>query len=161
MSISLTLRRFTPGTEPSEPGDDAAEFALGLKGIKLIEDDELLHFFDLWHVVHYLSSGEAWETDLPAGFLLGGDPWHEIHPEEEPPRVLSPSQVQAAHAHLTALPHDLLDERLRDLHAPGVEVQNAPQSADEDGLVRGAFGQIRDFLGAAAAQGQAVLMTTA
>lgn len=159
MTLSMTLRRFAPGTEPSEPGDDAAEFALGLKGIKLLEDDALLHFFEHWHVVHYLSSGEVWEADLPAGFLLGGTDWHEIHPEEDPPRLLSPAEVRAAHAHLTALPHDLLDARLTDLHAPGCEVQNAPQSPEDDGLVRGAFGQMRDFLAAAVEARQAVLMT--
>ena len=159
MTLSMTLRRFTPGTEPSEPGDAAAEFALGLKGIKLLEEPDVLHFFDHWHVVHYLSSGQVWEADLPAGFLLGGTDWHPVHPEDDPPRLLSPAEVRAAHSHLTDLSHALLDERLTGLHAPGCEVQNAPQTPEEDGLVRGAFGQVRDFLSAAVTEKQAVLMT--
>ncbi|WP_136441209.1 DUF1877 family protein [Pacificoceanicola onchidii] len=161
MSMSLTLRRFALDDAPQEPGDEAAEFALGLKGIKLLDGPECLHFFDPWHVVHFLSSGTEWDTALPAGFLLGGSAWHEIHPEEEPPRILSPKEVKAAHAHLISLPHDLLDSRLSAMKAPGCEIYHAAQSDAEDGSVRAAFGQIRDFLGAAAEADQAVLTTMA
>lgn len=158
MSMAMTLRRFAPEEAPGEVGDEAAEFALGLKGIKLIEGPELLHFFEEWHVVHYLSSGTEWGGALPAGFLIGGADWHPIHPEEEPPRILSPADVKAAATHLAALPHALLDARLAELHGD-VEVFGKPSTPEDDGLIRGAFGTIRDFVAAAARHDQAILMT--
>ncbi|MFW2542570.1 DUF1877 family protein [Primorskyibacter sp. 2E107] len=158
MSVSMTLRRFAPEDAPQEPGDEAAEFALGLKGITLLEGPEVLHFFDDWHVVHYLSTGTDWDRTLPGGFLIGGDLWHEIHPEEDPPRLLSAEAVKAAQAHLAALPHTVLDARLAALHGD-VEIYHKPATEAEDGLVRGAFGTIRDFITAAAEADQAVLMT--
>ncbi|WP_425098666.1 DUF1877 family protein [Tropicibacter sp. S64] len=158
MTLSMTLRRFALEEAPEEPGDDAAEFALGLSGLKLLEGPEVLHFFEGWHVVHYLSAGTAGETELPAGFLLGGEAWHEIHPEEAPPRVLGPEEVRAVAAHLSALPHALLDDRLAALRGES-EIYHRPESDEENGLVRGAFGTIRDFMTAAAEADQAVLLT--
>lgn len=67
-----------------------------------------------WHGIHYLLSGQAFEAEGPAGYLMmGGISLGEIHQDYGPARALSPQEVAALYGVMNLLSEDELKTRYR------------------------------------------------
>lgn len=63
-------------------------------------------FHDLdkaWHGLHYLLTHSAWESDLPSGFIMSGEPIEGHDAGYGPGRILTPDEVEAVSLHLWKL----------------------------------------------------------
>jgi hypothetical protein len=81
-----------------------------------VSSDESLDIDKSWHIIHFLLTGDAWESDPPWGdAVLGGTPISEEDMGYGPARYLTPMQVRAvSQALATVSPEQLIarwDER--------------------------------------------------
>jgi hypothetical protein len=120
-----------------------------------------------WHGLHFLFTGTAWEGDEPACFLVqGGSVLGEDADEEALPRVLSAPQVAAFAGFLGDLSREALARRYDP--ARMMEMKIYPEIWDRDAeaeqnrnYLLDAFDALRDFVVAAAAEGdRLVVMVT-
>lgn len=67
-----------------------------------------------WHGIHYLLSGQAFEAEGPAGYLMmGGISLGEIHRDYGPARALNPQEIQALYGVMSQLSEEELKTRYR------------------------------------------------
>lgn len=156
MGMNMILRRFDPVEAPATPGREAARFA---HGFGHGADQRVLDMIQLWHPCNYLASGAVWADALPENWLLGGTHWHAMHPDEEPPRVLSPQEVRAIRTHLDSLDEALLDERMQYMASGRTGTYRAPTSREERAWTRDEYDRLTDFFRAAAEADEAILKT--
>ncbi len=142
---------------------DSVERAPDAAGL-LLADSGPGDLFDVgraWHAVHMLLNGSPWGGSGPAfdavlGGTTVGDP-----STYEPVRVLVPERVQAVAALLAGLSAD--DLRPRFTHRAFRQAEVYPDVWDQPDVLTAfvlpAYEQLRDFYAAAAAAGDAVLVT--
>lgn len=118
-----------------------------------------------WHGLHFLLTGTADGGTEPACYLLDGGEWlgdeDDVHA-----RLLQPVQVRAFAEHLASLTSDELirrfdPERMTKLRIyPEIWQRSENEDAPHEYLLT-AFGELRDFVGAAAAAGDTLVVCLA
>lgn len=154
MSTSLTLRRADPEYLAGLTEEEGVSFALCQDGTAT---ENAIEFFAPWHIIHFLSSGTEWDMTLPAGFMIGGTYWVSVHPDEEPFRQLSADEVKAIDTHLSDLPKDLVDERLKALSSSTTSIYGGPLPSEAFAQVLDILDTIKAFFSTAAEKGQSVV----
>lgn len=108
----------------------------------------------LWHALHFLLTGAAYESDSPlADVILGGG---DDEDEDEPTRVLPPDRVQALAAALAALTEAELRARFSPAKLAANDIYPDIWDEPEDDLweeIWGYFEALRDAYTRAAAAG--------
>jgi len=75
-------------------------------------EEEELDMGKLWHGVHFLLTGSAWEGDEPACYLLhGGETIGDIDVGYGPARSINPQQVKAFHEFLKTINRKEIEKR--------------------------------------------------
>ncbi len=157
MTMTMTLRRTSLAFLENLSEEQAPLFAMGIEdGADATSQDAIFDFYD-WHVVHYLSSETAWDRTLPAGFMIGGANWVEIHPDHEPPQILSVEEVLSIRRHLDNLDTKVIDARCSKILAGDCGIYGEELSEDMVEIWKSAFHQIREFITQAAENGQVVV----
>jgi hypothetical protein len=119
-----------------------------------------------WHGLHFLLTGMADGGTEPACFLLDGGEELSGDDEDVHARLLRPPQVRAFADHLAAITTDELTRRFDPVRMTKLriypEIWQRPASEDEPrGYLLGAFAELRDFVGTAAAAGDALVVCIA
>ena len=123
---------------------------------------EALDLEKAWHGLHFLLTGTADGGTEPACFLLdGGEALGDD--DEVDARLLQPAQVRAFADHLASLTSDELTRRFDPVRMTKLriypEIWQRPESEDDPrGFLLTAFGELRDFVGAAASSGDALVV---
>lgn len=118
-----------------------------------------------WHGLHFLLTGLADGGTEPACFLLdGGEALGDD--DEVDARLLRPAEVRAFADHLASLTADELTRRFDPVRMTTLRIYPEiwPRPEDEDdarGYLLTAFGELRDFVGAAAAAGDTLVVCIA
>ncbi len=121
--------------------------------------EELLSLDKTWHCLHFLLAGEPWEGELPAASLLaGGSELGEVDVGYGPARALAPEQVADFHRHLESVSESELRERCDPEQMEAAEIYGAVRSRDELSALWPYLEALRDFLGRATADGDAVIV---
>lgn len=126
----------------------------------LADRDDVLDMGTAWHAIHFLLNGSAWGGEPPFfDAVLGGTPIGEPS-TYEPIRFLSPEQVAAVRAELPRGE----DLTLRFTHRRLRQAEIYPDGGWEQpdvltALVLPAYGALVELFSAAAAAGDAVLIT--
>ena len=145
--IGVQITQVDPNWEPPE-GADA-------------HDDRVLDLEGVWHALHYVFTGTAWEGQPPASFLIvGGEDIGED--DDNPARLLQPSQVREFAAFLTSLSNEELVRRFDPERMMALEIGPAiwkqeknPNSIE---MLQGGFDELRKFVATAAEQGEAIVV---
>ncbi|MFC9492052.1 DUF1877 family protein, partial [Streptomyces hydrogenans] len=108
-----------------------------------------------WHVLGFLLERAAFPVDVVMGEeLLTGEPWGY-----EPPRYLAPDRVRLAAGALRRTTYDRLVEGVGPAELTEAEIYPPIwESAASLDWARDAFASLREYLGAAASAGQAVVV---
>ena len=115
-----------------------------------------------WHGLHFLLTGAADGGRPPASFLLEGG--EQLGDDDEmDARLLQPTQVREFAEHLAALTPDELTGRFDPARMTKLRIYPEiwERSEDEDdprGYLLTAFAALRDFVGAAAAAGDVLVL---
>jgi hypothetical protein len=124
---------------------------------------ELISLDKSWHGLHFLLTGAADGGREPACFLLSGGE-HLGDDDDVLARLLDAEQVQSFADHLASLSSEELarrfdPERMTQLRIYPDVIWKRPEEEDEPrGFLFGAFGELREFVAAAAARGDAVVV---
>jgi uncharacterized protein DUF1877 len=109
----------------------------------------------VWHGLHYLFTGTAWEGDEPACYLIRGG--EDIGDADELGysvlQALSPDKVQRFAAFLNALSHDELAGRFNPARMRDLEVEPAHRDHSPIDRLLDGYDQLRAFVTAAAEAG--------
>jgi hypothetical protein len=150
--------------------------AADLARVVALDDDELFDWleegddravFDIdkaWHGVHFVLTGDAWETTGPLGAaVLGGTEFGEDN-GYGPSRYLDPGEVAALARDLEALVPETFVERidLAALAANDIYPGGWDDEADQEDLVeylRAGYVAVRDGYLSAAASGRAMIIS--
>ncbi|GHG43846.1 YfbM family protein [Streptomyces hydrogenans] len=161
MSMNGAYLRLTP--EELARALDDPEWAWGFAEESLDEDGEgaaparARHFTtgQTWHVLGFLLERAAFPVDVVMGEeLLTGEPWGY-----EPPRYLAPDRVRLAADALRRTTYDRLVEGVEPAELTEAEIHPPIwESAASLDWARDAFASLREYLGAAASAGQAVVV---
>lgn len=127
---------------------------------------DLLDLGKLWHILHYLFTGSAWEGDAPAAFLISGGT--EIGPDGGygPARLLDAASVAEIATFLAGLTPEMLARRYDPAAIAAAELYHyfiAPGAGDEEiatelaALWQTVVG-VRDFFAETARRGDSVLV---
>ena len=124
---------------------------------------EMISLDKAWHGLHFLLTGRAEGGREPACFLLkGGTELGEN--DDVDARLLDTEQVQWFAEHLASLTTEELTrrfdpQRMTELRIYPDPIWKRPEEEDEPrGYVLGAFADLREFVGSAAAAGDAVVV---
>jgi hypothetical protein len=115
-----------------------------------------------WHGLHFLLTGTADGGTEPACFLLsGGEALGDD--DDMDVRLLPPEQVRALAEHLASLGADELTRRFDPERMMKLEIYpeiwDRPEETDEPrGFLLGAFAELREFVGGAASNGDAIVV---
>ena len=112
----------------------------------------------MWHGLHYVLTGSAWDGDPPISLaVLGGT---EIGEDTGygPPRYLMPDEVRAVAAALDGTPHELFMERFDPSTMNDAELYSGYWDECEPEYMRQLLGELAAFYASAAAAGMAVLI---
>jgi Domain of unknown function (DUF1877) len=127
-----------------------------------LDGDRELDLEGVWHGLHYILTGTAWEGKPPASFLiLGGE---EIGDEDDdnPPRLLEPNQVRELSAFLAALSDEEFLRRFDAERMTALDIHPAIWKQDKDPnpieLLQGGFDELRQFVATAAEHGEAIVV---
>ena len=171
--------RFPPGSTP--PVVEVREkgitgWLLHLVGVKITQvdpnwvppeqaeadDGRQLDLEGVWHGLHYILTGAAWEGKPPASFLIVGG--EEIGDEDEDirPRLLEPNQVREFSAFLAALSNEEFLRRFDPERMMELDIHPAIWKQDKDPnpieLLQGGFDELRQFVATAAERGEAIVV---
>ena len=114
--------------------------------------DDLLDLEGVWHPLHFLLTGTAWEGDAPASFLLAGGV--DVGDDDDDPiRALAPEDVRRFATHLASLSRDELARRHDPARMAALAVRGAPLANVLD-----AFDELRRFVAEAADAGDGLLV---
>jgi hypothetical protein len=129
-------------------------------------DDRQLDLDKAWHGLHFLFTGTAWEGEEPGCFLVAGG--EEIGDDEadSQPRVLDAKQVRRFSEFLAGLSTEELQRRFDPSRMTSLEIyperiwkrDPAARRESEFEHLCEAFGDLRTFVGAAAEQGDAIIV---
>jgi uncharacterized protein DUF1877 len=154
------LLRFTPMSvetatrkEPETPED--------IDRLREIECD----LEGVWHGLHFLFTGTAWEGDEPACYLVQGGEEVGDADFDVPPRLLRPGHVRDFSGFLGGLSEDELRRRYDPKRMTEMKIDSvgmwqgatAPAGAIPAPLLE-AFNELRVFTGAAASAGDAIVV---
>ncbi len=129
--------------------------------------DAILDLHKSWHVLHYLFTGSAYDVELPAGALLGGGAETGRDTGYGRPRILNPTETAAFARFLETASLDDLKARLDPAVLAANDVYGAPQGDSDDPdmdrieleeEIETYFPMLRDYVCAAAANGEAIAM---
>ena len=153
------LKRLSPltitTTSDEEPSPVATSAHAALEAIDLEK---------AWHGLHFLFTGETWEGDEPACFLLkGGEDVGEDEWSEPVARLLSPPQVRAFADFLETLGPTGLTARFDPQRMTELDIYPGPIWERDDreesiGFLLAYFEELRAFASRAADAGDAVLV---
>ena len=129
-----------------------------------VQDEDRMELDKMWHGLHFLFTGTAWEGPEPGCFLLCGG--EEIGNEDVgPARVLSPDQVSQFAAFLRELSHDELARRYNPARMTELEIypdviwmRPAPPGESEFDYLFEAFEELRDFVTATSTKGDYLIV---
>jgi hypothetical protein len=115
-----------------------------------------------WHGLHFLFTSTVSEGDEPACFLLkGGDDLGEDEIGDSIPRVLRPVQVQQFVRFLSQLSTEELTRRYDPARMTKLEIYPEVWDRDRESAMQSlldAFEELRDFVSAVAAEGEAIVV---
>ncbi|MGL5012591.1 MAG: DUF1877 family protein [Paracoccaceae bacterium] len=152
----MTIRRADPELIADLTDEVAVRFGLGIEEEALGEPEDMIQFFQLWHIVHFLSSGSRIDKTLPAGFMMGGRDWVEAHPDEESFKIFDPDDVKAVAHHLANLSGGVVETRLKMLTTDIPQIYGGPVTEEDFAEVRQVFAEIGNFCQVAAERGWAI-----
>ena len=118
-----------------------------------------------WHGLHFLLTGKADGGPEPACYLNSGG--EDLGDDDDvQARLLRPDQVRALAAHLAALDTDELMKRFDPARMMKLriypEIWDRPEETDAPrGFLLGAFTELREFVGGAASDGDAIVVCIA
>jgi hypothetical protein len=127
-----------------------------------LDDDRVLDLEGVWHGLHYIFTGTAWEGAPPASLLIVGG--EEIGDEDDgnPPRLLQPNQVREFSSFLASLTDQELLRRFDADRMTALDIDPAIWKGDSDPnpmeLLQGGFGDLRQFVATAAERGEAIVV---
>jgi hypothetical protein len=130
-------------------------------------DDRGLDLDKSWHGLHFLFTGTAWEGQEPGCFLVRGGEEIGDEDSESQPRVLDANQVRQFSAFLSSLSavefeHRFDPERMTALEIYPERIWKRDPAAHGESTfeyLRQAFDDLRPFVGAAAEQGDAIIVS--
>lgn len=115
-----------------------------------------------WHGIHFLLTGTAWEGDEPLDFIAkGGQPIGDEDVGYGPARGYTPEQVGRLATTLAALSDEQLRGRYNPRAMEAAEIYpNIWKREGDEGLeyLLGYFHELRDFIAAGAAAGEALIV---
>ena len=124
---------------------------------------ETLDLDKAWHGLHFLLTGTDDGGSEPACFLLSGGE-HLGDDDDVPARLLDADQVRWFAEHLASLSTEELarrfdPDRMTQLRIYPDVIWKRPEAEDQPrGFLLGAFADLREFVGAAATRGDAVVV---
>ena len=129
-------------------------------------DDRQLDLDKGWHGLHFLFTGTAWEGEEPGCFLVAGGEDIGDDEADSQPRVLDANQVRRFSEFLAGLSTEELQRRFDPARMTSLEIyperiwkrDPAARRESEFEHLREAFGDLRTFVGAAAEQGDAIIV---
>ncbi len=127
------------------------------------EDGSALLLFDVWHGLHFLMTGKAFDTESLLGrAILGGQPMGGKG-SKSPMRVMASEDVKAVSVALQGIKIDDLKRRFNPqqmerllIHPAGIWLSERDEALTH---VLGHFQPLVDFYSSAARNGHAVLLT--
>lgn len=86
--------------DPENTDDSCTRLTAGGACLEVEEEGDGLSLEKAWHGLHYLLTGETWESNGPRGFLLSGGTEHQ---DDEEVRRLQPHEVVQIHETLQSI----------------------------------------------------------
>ena len=146
--IGVKITQVDPNWEPPEGAD--------------LTDDRVLDLEGVWHGLHYIFTGTAWEGEPPASFLIVGGEYIGDEADDNPARLLEPSQVREFSAFLASLTDQEFLRRFDAERMTALDIHPAIRRRDEDPnpteLLSRGFGELRQFIATAAEHGEAIVV---
>jgi Domain of unknown function (DUF1877) len=129
------------------------------------DDGSELDLEKMWHGLHYIFTGTAWEGEPPACFLVHGGEQIGDEDADSRPRLLDPTEVRQFSAFLASLSDDEFTrrydpERMTALNIDPDVIWKRDAASDHPPIehLRTAFGDLRNFVAAAAERGDAIVI---
>ena len=154
--MALSMRRASISEINAAKAADTLGFILGLDPFKPADPASLITFYDSWLEAHWAFSGQGWDAELPSGFILSGEEWHQPYDDIQPTQILRPEDVKTVAAFLNDLPTSVVNQRLDDM-ASGLSPFQCTMTRDELDQIATGFSALVDFMASAAAAEQAVV----
>lgn len=116
-----------------------------------------------WHAIHFLLTGSAWEGEPPLNFVASGGAELGEDLGYGPARALAGSEVRDLAAALERLPVDTLMQRFDAAALADAEIYpdiwaRSEEEDDTRGWIAETYAELRTFVIAGAAKGEALLM---
>jgi len=146
--IGVKISQVDPNWEPPEGAD--------------LTDDRVLDLEGVWHGLHYILTGTAWEGEPPASFLIVGGEDIGDEADDNPARLLEPNQVRECSTFLASLSSEEFlrrfdPERMVALEiSPGIWKQEKDPNPVE--MLQSGLDKLRKFVATASEQGDAIVV---
>jgi hypothetical protein len=146
--IGVKISQVDPNWEPPEGAD--------------LTDDRVLDLEGVWHGLHYILTGTAWEGEPPASFLIVGGEDIGDEADDNPARLLEPNQVREFSTFLASLSSEEFlrrfdPERMVALEiSPGIWKQKKDPNPIE--MLQSGLDELRKFVATASEQGEAIVV---
>ena len=149
--IGVKITQVDPNWEPPDGVD--------------LHDDRVLDLEGVWHGLHYIFTGTAWDGEPPASYLIVGGEEIGDEDDESPPRLVEPHQVREFSGFLAALSNEEFLRRFDaermaalDIHPSIWKQDNGPGPIE---LLQTGFEELRKFVAIAAERGEAIVVHVA
>jgi len=146
--IGVKITQVDPNWEPPEGAD--------------LHDDRVCDLEAVWHGLHYVFTGTAWEGQPPASLLILGGEEIGGDDDDSPPRLLEPRQVREFSSFLASLTDQEFLRRYDADRMMALDISPAIWKQHRDPnpieLLQNGFGQLRQFVATAAARGEAIIV---
>ena len=132
------------------------------EGEEELHDDRTLDLEGVWHGLHYLFTGTAWEGEPPASLLIVGGEDIGNEDDDSPPRLIKPNQVREFSAFLASLTDEAFLRRFDAERMAALDIHPSIWKQDKDPnpteLLQSGFDDLRKFVATAAEHAEAIVV---